>query len=237
MNSSPSPPIRPDVPPVSGIILAAGTSARLGRPKQTLELWGKPVLQHVIDAAAKASLREVIVVLGHRAAEIAGVLELPPEARAVHNPDFDAGQSTSLRAGLDACDRACEAAAVLVGDQPGLTTEMIDKVIRAYVMGDAQVARAMFEGAPGHPVIVDRALWSAWRTVAGDNGWRDLVASAPQRLDVDLGMPPPGDIDTPEQFEALLSAGPPRDRSGGARTATNRLPLVREPSPQGPEPA
>jgi len=206
---------RPDGPRLSGIILAAGSSARLGRPKQTLELWGKPVLQHAIDAAAGAKLSEVIVVLGHRAAAIAGVLDLPPGARIVKNPDFASGQSTSLRAGLDACDRACDAAAVLVGDQPGLTTELIDEVIGAYLRADAQVARAMFEGAPGHPVIVDRALWSAWRTVAGDNGWRDLVASAPQRLDVDLGMPPPGDIDTPEQFEALLSAGPPQDRSGG----------------------
>lgn len=206
---------RPDGPRLSGIILAAGSSARLGRPKQTLELWGKPVLQHAIDAAAGAKLSEVIIVLGHRAAAIAGVLDLPPGARIVENPDFASGQSTSLRAGLDACDRACDAAAVLVGDQPGLTTELIDEVIGAYLRADAQVARAMFEGAPGHPVIVDRALWSAWRTVAGDNGWRDLVASAPQRLDVDLGMPPPGDIDTPEQFEALLSAGPPQDRSGG----------------------
>lgn len=208
MNNAHSPPTRPDSPPVSGIILAAGTSARLGRPKQTLELWGKPVLQHVIDAAAGARLSEVIVVLGHRAAAIAGVLELPPGGRVVENPDFSAGQSASLRAGLDACDQACNAAAVLVGDQPGLTSRMITKVIAAYLRGDAQVARAIFEGAPGHPVIVDRALWSSWRTVEGDKGWRDLVASAP-RLDVEMGMPPPGDIDTPEHYEALLRTGPP----------------------------
>ncbi|MDQ3766549.1 MAG: NTP transferase domain-containing protein, partial [Actinomycetota bacterium] len=156
---------------------------------------------------------EVIVVLGHRAAAIAGVLELPPGTRVVVNSNFDAGQSTSLRAGLDACDRASEAAAVLVGDQPGLSTAMIDKVIGDYLGAGAQVARARFEGAPGHPVIVDRALWSSWRTVAGDKGWRDLVASAPRRLDVEMGMPPPADIDTPEQFEALLRGGPPPKRS------------------------
>jgi len=204
---------RPDDPRLTGIILAAGTSARLGRPKQTLELWGKPVLQHAVDAAAGAGLSEVIVVLGYRAEAIAAVLELPPGARVVDNPDYAAGQSTSLRAGLDACDRTCDAAVVLVGDQPGLTTEMIDKVIHAYSKGNAQVTRAMFEGAPGHPVIVDRSLWSSWRAVTGDKGWRDLVASAPRRLDVEMGVPPPGDIDTAAQFEALVRAGAPRDQS------------------------
>ena len=209
MNSAHSPPTRPAISPISGVVLAAGTSARLGRPKQTLELWGKPVLQHVIEAAAGARMLEVIVVLGHRAASIADALQLPHGTRLVENPDFSAGQSTSLLAGLDACDRDCKAAAVLVGDQPGLTTAMIDKVIAGYLEAGAKVARACFEGAPGHPVIVDRALWSGWRDVAGDRGWRDLVASAPQRLDVEMGIPQPGDIDTPEQFEALMRAGPP----------------------------
>ncbi|MBA3349089.1 MAG: nucleotidyltransferase family protein [Actinobacteria bacterium] len=209
MNGSHSPPTGPDAPPISGVILAAGTSARLGRPKQTLELWGKPVLQHVVDAAAGARLREVIVVLGHLSAQIAGALELPPHVRIVGNPDFGAGQSTSLRAGLDACDPVCEAAAVLVGDQPGLTTEVIDRVIDAYLSSDVQVARALFEGVPGHPVVVGRALWRGWWAVAGDKGWRDLVAAVRRRLDVEMGMPAPGDIDTPEQFEALRRGGPP----------------------------
>ena len=208
VNSPYPPPTQPAGYPISGIILAAGTSARLGRPKQTLELWGKPLLQHVIDAAAGARMREVIVVLGHRAASIADVLQVPHGTRLIENPDFRAGQSTSLRAGLDACDRGCEAAAVLVGDQPGLTTAMIDKVIAGYLAAGAQVARACFEGAAGHPVIVDRALWSTWRVV-GDRGWRNLVASAPRRLDVEMGVPLPEDVDTPEQFEALKRAGPP----------------------------
>ena len=198
--------------PVSGVILAAGASTRLGRPKQTLELWGKPVLQHVVDAAAGARLSEVIVVLGHRAGAIAGALDLPPRTRLVENPDYAAGQSTSLRAGLDACDRASEAAAILLGDQPGITAGMIDEVVAAYLGGDVRVVRAVFEGTPGHPVVVGRDLWDQWRGVAGDRGGRELFASASRNLNLEMGMPPPPDIDTPEQFEVLVLRGPPAER-------------------------
>lgn len=199
-------------PPVSGVVLAAGTSTRLGRPKQTLELWGKPVLQHVVDAGSGAGLDEVIVVLGHRCSIVAGVLELPPGARIVENPDYAAGQSTSLRAGLDACDRASGAAAILLGDQPGLTPALIDSVLDAYRSGEAPVARAVFEGTPGHPVVVGRELWSSWRAVAGDRGGRDLLAGVPQLVDVEMGRPPLPDIDTLEQYRSLQLAGPPGTR-------------------------
>lgn len=199
-------------PPVSGVILAAGASTRLGRPKQTLELWGKPVLQHVVDAAAGAGLHEVIVVLGHRCRAVAGALELPPEARIVENPGYAAGQSTSLRVGLDACHRSSGAAVILLGDQPGLTSGMIGAVLDAYRSGGGPVARAVFEGAPGHPVVVGRELWTRWRAVVGDRGGRDLLAGAPQLVDVEMGRPPLPDIDTLEQYRSLQLAGPPGPR-------------------------
>ena len=205
-------PARPGPPPVSGVILAAGASTRLGRPKQTLELWGKPVLQQVVDATAGAALHEVIVVLGHHCSAVAGALELPPGARIVENPDYAAGQSTSLRTGLDACDRVSGAAAILLGDQPGITAGVIDAVLDAYRSGGAPVVRAVFEGVPGHPVVVDRALWTSWRAVVGDRGGRDLLAGAPQLVDVAMGRPPLPDIDTLDQYEALQLSGPPGTR-------------------------
>jgi molybdenum cofactor cytidylyltransferase len=86
---------------ISGIVLAGGTSSRLGRPKQLLELEGRPVLQHVIDAATEAGLDEVVVVLGHMADDIAATIDLPVGARTCLNPRYASGQSTSLEAGLD----------------------------------------------------------------------------------------------------------------------------------------
>ena len=80
---------------IAGVVLAAGTSSRLGRPKQLLPLQGKPLTQHVIDATIAAGLDEVVVVLGHAAEEVEAGLELPPPARAVVNPDYEAGQSSS----------------------------------------------------------------------------------------------------------------------------------------------
>jgi len=85
---------------VVGIVLAAGRGARMGSPKQLLELDGRPLLQHVIDAAAAAPLEGVIVVLGHEAERVAAALDLPAGVVVVANPRHRDGQSTSLRAGL-----------------------------------------------------------------------------------------------------------------------------------------
>ncbi len=110
---------------ISGIVLAAGSSSRLGRPKQLLELAGKLVLQHVVDAAAAAPLDEILVVLGHSAGEVADRLALPAHGRVVLNPDHALGQSTSLQAGLRAAAPGADAAVVLLGDQPGIRPEAI----------------------------------------------------------------------------------------------------------------
>jgi len=194
---------------ISGVVLAAGTSSRLGRPKQLLELEGRPLVQHAVDAAADAGLDEVIVVLGHAAERIRAAVRLPNNVRAVLNPDYALGQSTSVASGLKACRPDAEAAAIMVADQPGLGSEVIAEVVRAFVKGEAPVVRATWGGTPGHPVVVARPTWERWLEaggaagLAGDRGARDLVASTPGRVDYELGGPPPPDIDTWEAFVAL----------------------------------
>ena len=84
---------------VGGIILAAGRGARMGRPKQLLPLDGRPLLQHVIDAAVAAPLDGIVVVLGHASDEVAAALALPPGVTIAVNPLHAQGQSTSLRTG------------------------------------------------------------------------------------------------------------------------------------------
>src|SRR5918997_5983315 len=103
---------------ISAVVLAAGASTRLGRPKQLLELDGKPLLQHVVDALDGAGLDEVVVVLGHEAERIRAAVVLPARGRVVVNRAHRSGQASSLRAGLDAVDAASEAAVVVLGDQP-----------------------------------------------------------------------------------------------------------------------
>ena len=191
---------------ISGVILAAGSSVRLGGGKQLLELGGVPLLQHVIDAAAAARLDEVVVVLGDRADEIRAALSLDDGVRTVVNADHARGMGTSLRVGLEAADPSSAAAAVLLGDQPGVTAALVDEVVDRFRSSEADVVRPTYEGTPGHPVVIRRSAWDAALELTGDEGLRAVLG----RLSVDeveMHRPPPLDVDTPEDLRAL------RDRS------------------------
>jgi molybdenum cofactor cytidylyltransferase len=190
---------------ISGLILAAGTSSRLGRSKQLLELHGRPLLQFVIDAAAEAGLDEVVVVLGHEAERVSRALTLPPGTRVAVNRDYAQGQSTSLRTGLDALSGESEAAVVLLGDQPSLTANMVRRTVMSFRRGHAPVVRARYDDVPGHPVVVARTEWDAWRSLSGDAGARLLLESHPEKVDeVDLGPVAVVDIDTESDYQELL---------------------------------
>lgn len=193
---------------ISGVVLAAGTSSRLGQPKQLLEIDGRCLLQHAIDALDASRVDEIVVVLGHRAADVSAAVKLPPRGRSVVNPDYLRGQSSSLRSGLDACDPHAEAAAILVGDQPSMSGELIDRVVDAYLSSGAPVVRPRYDGEPGHPVVIDRSLWSSVRTAAEDEGARTVIAATPGVVDLDMGRPRLGDIDTWEDFAAAGDGGP-----------------------------
>ncbi len=198
---------------LSGIILAAGSSTRMGRPKQLLDLDGRPLLQHVLDAAAAAScLDEVIVVLGHAATDIEAALALPARARCVVNERYAEGQSTSLQAGLRAADERSDAVVVLLGDQPRVTPELIDRVAAAFADGGRPIVRLVYvspAGArtPGHPVLLARRIWPEIDGLRGDSGGRALLAKHPEYLqEVEMDGEAPADIDTPEDYERAVEA-------------------------------
>ena len=193
---------------ISGVVLAAGTSSRLGRPKQLLELEGRPLLQHVVEAAAASGLDEVIVVLGYESERIASALTLPPGTRVVVNRDYEAGQSTSLRAGLGSVDPEAKAAAILLGDQPRVTPPAISKVLDAFRASEATIVRALWQGTPGHPVVLARSEWDSIKNLNGDTGARDLVATSARVEVVEMGEPPLEDVDTREQYERLRDRRP-----------------------------
>lgn len=193
---------------VSCVVLAAGTSSRLGELKQLLDVAGKPLLQHVLDTASETGVDEIVVVLGHDAGRVAAALELPPRARTVVNDRFAAGQSTSLRAGLEAVDRDAEAALVVLGDQPTLDPGSYATVLAEWRRTGADVVRARYDGVPGHPVVIARKCFEAFGRLQGDTGARELIdRGAVKAHDVNLSGPPPVDIDTQEDYEALRKSG------------------------------
>jgi molybdenum cofactor cytidylyltransferase len=191
---------------VAAVILAAGGSSRMGQPKQLLPLDGKPILQHVIDAAKASRLGEIVIVLGAEAEAVRAALRLPERARTTVNADHGQGQSTSLRVGLRSLGTNVEAAAILLGDQPHLTTELINRVLEAFADGDRPVARPLYTTAggralPGHPVVLSREVWPEVEELSGDQGARALLAQHEHwLLEVTAEGEPPPDIDTREDY-------------------------------------
>lgn len=189
---------------IAGVVLAAGSSSRLGEPKQLLDLDGRPLLQHVLDAAAGAGLDPIVVVLGHAADAVQAALQLPPPARTVVNPAHRQGQSTSLRAGLAALGDEVTAVAILLGDQPTLDAATIRTVVDRHEGGGSPVTRARFDGAPGHPVVLDRDVWPLVAAETGDRGARRLLDERTDLVaDVELARPSPPDVDTRADYDAL----------------------------------
>lgn len=189
---------------VTGIVLAAGTSSRLGRPKQLLSLGGKPVLQHVVETLQAAPVNEIIVVLGHRADEILPAVPVTGRVRVAINDQYSAGQSTSFRAGLRAASDRSQAALILLGDQPGVRASVMKRVIEAWREGIAAAVQAAYEGTPGHPVLFDRSLWPKLERAEGDEGARGVLAAHPEwRTLVEVGGSPPLDIDTEEDYARI----------------------------------
>ncbi len=193
---------------ISGLILAAGSSARLGRPKQLLDLGGKPVLEHVVAAALASALDEVVVVLGHRAEEIRSAVPEDERVRVVVNPEHERGQSTSLAAGLRSLGPESEAAVVLLGDQPGTAPAAVAAVVAAYRDGLGPVVQASYGGRPAHPTLLARRVWAeVVAETAGDEGARSVLAARPEwRALVEVGGAPPDDIDTETDYERVRRA-------------------------------
>ena len=192
---------------VTGVLLAAGLGSRLGQVKPLAELGGIPLLEHSVLRAADAGLDEIVLVLGHAADEVRRGVRLPPGVSVVVNPDYSTGQASSLRTGLAAASPASRAAVVLLGDQPNISPEAIREVVRIHATTGAPVVRARYGREPGHPVLLDRSVWSEVSSEAGDRGAGPALARHPEWVTwADFGEPSPSEVDSPDDLERLREA-------------------------------
>jgi CTP:molybdopterin cytidylyltransferase MocA len=177
----------------------------MGGPKALVELDGEPLLRRALGVLAAGGCAPVVVVLGAAADQAAPLV--PPGVRAVVADGWAEGMGASLRAGLAAlAGTDAEAAVVHLVDLPGVTASAIARL--AAVAGPDALARAAYDGRPGHPVLLGRAHWSGVAAVAtGDAGARDYLAGHPELALVECGdVAGPGDLDTPEALARYRAA-------------------------------
>lgn len=185
------------------VVLAAGRSERMGRPKQLLVLDGEPLVRRAARAAVEAGLWPVVVVVGDRADEVRAALAGLPVAT-VANLDFARGMAGSLRRGLSRlAECAPDAAGVLVltCDQPRVTAEHLVRLAEAAREKDKAIAASAYAGALGVPAFFSAPVLPELRALQGDQGARGVIASDLLRV---AAVPFPGgelDVDTPEDWE------------------------------------
>ena len=191
---------------ISGLILGAGASQRFGEPKQLLPFADTTLLGWVVRQAQRGgSLDEVVVVLGRSADEIRARVDLG-NANVVENPVFTEGCASSYRAGIAGLDSHSDAIMIILGDQPGITPEIINRVADEWRDSNAPIALCSYEGRKGHPMIFARSLFDELETLHGDKAaWKLVDANASSVLEVRLALPFPEDINTREDFERMTS--------------------------------
>lgn len=203
----------------AAIILAAGSSSRMGggRHKLMLPLDGRPVLAHVIDATLASQARPIVVVIGHQSAQVRSQIEhftTYKDIVVIENAQFQEGMSSSLRLGIQtllASDYMnsqvyIDSTLILLGDQPLITSKIIDGLISAYRANGSLIVAPLYNGKRGNPVLFDNSLFPELIEVTGDEGGRTVLNHHRDEVElVEMGDTQANfDVDTWEAYEQVM---------------------------------
>ena len=189
---------------VTGLVLAAGGSQRLGRPKQLLPYCGATLLDHVLDTARACAFDQLLCVIGGEARAVRRGVNLEG-VDVIENAQFGEGCSSSIAAALPAVDERADVLVLLLGDQPGVTPSTVQALLAG--RGDAPLAACGYDDDRGHPLAFGRAVFGDLAALHGDKGvWKLLDRRAAQVVDVPVRGLVPRDIDTWEDYEAAIAA-------------------------------
>lgn len=202
-----------------GVLLAAGTGSRFDEGNKLLAaLDGQPVVAHAARTLTESNLDEVVAVVGHDREQVAEAL--PPESAVVTNTDYRAGQSASVRRGVEAArERGAESVLFALGDMPRVAVETVDEILRAYRKSSDRpgIVAPRHGGQRGNPVLFDAGHFDALADVSGDRGGRALVDSEPVSW---VDVADPGiheDVDTLADLGALQGESAPNAESDSGR--------------------
>jgi molybdenum cofactor cytidylyltransferase len=188
---------------IVAVILSAGESSRMGRPKALLPVDGETFIEKIVKALRQSKVARIVVVLGHNAEEMRRQIEgLPVEIRV--NPNYPLGQLSSLQAairGIDA-DPRCDGILVHLVDHPYINPVLVDVMIERFYDSKKLIVVPRCQGKRGHPVIFSRALFAELLSAPLDQGAKAVVnAHRDETLEIetdDAGIAV--DIDTPELY-------------------------------------
>jgi molybdenum cofactor cytidylyltransferase len=194
----------------AAIILAAGSSSRMGQSKQLLPVEGQPLLVKTVRAVLSIDLSSTIVVLGSDEKRHRNLLQHLP-ADTIYNPDWETGIGSSLKAGLEYALRtnsALEGIVILVCDQPLLSGENISALLAAYSKTGKPVVASKYAGVPGVPAFFSKSYFDKLKRIGNQEGAKKIILQNPADVaEVDF----PGgevDLDTKEEYDAFRAKVP-----------------------------
>jgi molybdenum cofactor cytidylyltransferase len=188
---------------IAGVVLAAGLSLRMGRPKLLLDWGGRPVIRRAVEQVKAGGVDEVVVVLGREGQAIREALAGLP-VRFVENLDPEAGQASSIVCGVSALGSGVQAALIALGDQPALPPDVIPRLLQTFREAGKAIVAPLYRGVQGNPVLFAAAVFPELRALTGDRGARSVVEKDPPRVAlVPFDLPMPADLDTLEEYERL----------------------------------
>ncbi|HKI05832.1 MAG TPA: nucleotidyltransferase family protein [Thermoanaerobaculia bacterium] len=194
--------------PVAGILLAAGTSSRMGKNKMLFELNGESVLRGAVRRALAGGLSPLVVVLGHEQDRARQELDGLP-CQVVVNPDYEQGINSSLKMGVSAVPGEARAALVMLADMPYVSPEMLASLIARYRSSEAPLVISDYEGVNAPPMLYDRSLFDELLSMTGEGCGRQVVKRHREEAEV---LPWPAsalaDIDLPEDYARVRDSNP-----------------------------
>ena len=179
---------------ISGIILAAGESRRMGSPKALLDYQGRTFIENICTSFLTAGADELIVVLGTH--------EHEAPLRTVVNPQYRLGQLSSLQVGIQTLSPESEAAVVNLVDHPLIRPETIQALMASFATDPLPIIIASYQGRRGHPVLFAKGVYGELLAAPLDRGAKVVVRKDPERVR-ELALDDPGiraDIDTPQEY-------------------------------------
>lgn len=193
----------------TGLVLAAGSSSRLGQPKQLLEYRGATLLDASLDVARGCDFDQLIVALGGAGSEVRSTVDLT-DCTVVNNVHFTTGCSSSIVAALDAVDERAEALVLLLGDQPGVAPVSVAALCAMCEASIAPLGVCRYgggRGPRGHPFWFAQSMFAELRTLHGDKAiWKILESGEWRVTELPVDGAVPIDVDTWDDYRLLLDA-------------------------------